>query len=58
MELVAQEGSWGVHNWQYGVAVINKAMEQADAFRVPVAGVTITSSAATVTYGKTAYPLR
>jgi hypothetical protein len=53
MELVAQEGSWGVHNWQYGVAVINKAMEQADAYRVPVAGVTIASSAAKITYGQT-----
>ena len=53
MELVSGEGSWGVHNWQYGVAVINKAMEQADAYRVPVAGVTITPSAATVTYGAT-----
>jgi hypothetical protein len=53
MELVSQEGSWGVHNWQYGVAVINKAMEQADAFRIPVAGVTITPSVSKVTYGGT-----
>jgi hypothetical protein len=53
MELVAQEGSWGVHNWQYGVLVINKAMEQADAYRVPVAGVSITASAAQITYGST-----
>jgi len=53
MQLVAQEGSWGVHNWQYGVAVINKAMEQADAFRVPVAKVTIVASAAKIVFGKT-----
>ncbi|HJW76372.1 MAG TPA: hypothetical protein VJ787_12010 [Thermoleophilia bacterium] len=52
MEMVAQEGSWGVHNWQYGVAVINKAMEQADAYRVPVAGVTIMSSAPKITFGQ------
>jgi hypothetical protein len=52
VQIVMQEGSWGVHNWQYGVAILNKAMEQADAARGPVAGVSIKASASKVNFGQ------
>lgn len=43
VEIVEQEGSFGIHNWAYSNAIVNKAMEQAESIKWSVIDVTITS---------------
>jgi len=50
VELVEQEGSFGIHNWQYSNAIVGKAMEQAESVKSAVAEVTIVSPKATVPF--------
>jgi hypothetical protein len=50
VEIVEQEGSFGIHNWVYSNAIVNKAMEQAASVKSAVAEVTVTSPKATVPY--------
>jgi len=50
VEIVEQEGSFGIHNWAYSNAIVNKAMEQATSVKASVDEVTITSPKATVPY--------
>jgi hypothetical protein len=50
VEIVEQEGSFGIHNWPYSNAIVSKAMEQAESVKAAIADVTITSPEATVPY--------
>jgi len=56
---IESEGSWGIHNWSYASAVIQKALEQAKSVKDTLDGITIDQSPApyttpkTITYGQT-----
>jgi hypothetical protein len=50
VEIVEQEGSFGIHNWPYSNAIVSKAMDQAESVKAAIADVTITSPKATVPY--------
>jgi hypothetical protein len=56
---IESERSWGIHNWPYASAVIQKALEQAKSVKDTLDGITIDQSPApyttpkTITYGQT-----
>ena len=51
VEIVEQEGSFGIHNWAYSNAVVSKALEQATSVKSSVVDVTITSPLVWTPYG-------
>lgn len=52
VEFVQSEGSWGIHNWQYTVAIVAKARQQARAVTSDPWVVTLKRSRATVLLGR------
>jgi len=46
---IESEGSWGIHNWPYASAVIQKALEQAKSVKDTLDGITIDQSPAPYT---------
>ncbi len=48
---IESEGSWGIHNWSYATAVIQKAMAQAKSVKAVITDVTITSPRVTAPNG-------
>lgn len=51
VEIVEQEGSFGIHNWAYSNAIVGKALEQATSVKSSVVDVTITSPLVSAPYG-------
>ena len=49
---IESEGSWGIHNWPYASAVIQKALEQAKSVKDTLDGITIDQSPAPYTTPK------
>jgi hypothetical protein len=44
MEMVMQEGSWGIHNWAYANAIVNKALDQAKSVKASLASISIATN--------------
>jgi nitrate/TMAO reductase-like tetraheme cytochrome c subunit len=49
---VNSEGSYGVHNYQYAVAVADKALSQAQAVKAKLTGISIAASRSGIVYGR------
>jgi hypothetical protein len=51
MTIIENEGSMGVHNWQYSSAVADKALDQAAAVKASLTGITVAPNVTSGVYG-------